>query len=148
MRQVLTARSVLRWMPAGTWYVADRNNDRITIGVPQQVTGGGSGFNAAIGAVVAGSANPNGNDATVWFEYGPDTTYGNQTAPQDIGSGNGFVSVTGTLTNVPLTAPGTTAWHSTGAGTFYGADRTLNDPGYTVSDAVVTADLGDVERER
>ncbi|MGV3664451.1 MAG: choice-of-anchor tandem repeat GloVer-containing protein [Prosthecobacter sp.] len=40
-----------------------------------------------------GLINPGGLPASYWFEYGPDTTYGSQTEPQDAGSGSSNVLV-------------------------------------------------------
>jgi len=123
----------------GNLYVADYGNYRISIGMPQQITGGASGFNAAVGAVVSGSANPHGLPATVRFGYGADTNYGSFTPPQAIGSGTSLVSLTGTLTGLSLSGP----CHyrlvfANSEGTFCGADRILNVPGYTVNEATVT----------
>jgi len=125
---------------AGNVYVADTLNNRITIGLPQQVTGSTSSFNSTVGAVVSGSANPNGNAATVWFDYGPTNSYGYTTGSQTIGSGSNFVSVISTLTGPTLGVP----WHyclafTSSAGIFYGADQTINAPGYTVNPAVVAS---------
>jgi hypothetical protein len=124
---------------SGNIYVSDSNNDYISIGVPQQVTGNVVAISATA-AVVSGSANPNGNDATVWFDYGTDTTYGSQSAAQDIGTGTGFVAVTGTLAGL---TPGTTYHYrldfNNSLGTFYGNDQVfLAGPGFTVSAAAVT----------
>jgi hypothetical protein len=47
-------------------------------------------FASAVGPTVAtlhGVANPGGNSATAWFEYGFTTNYGNVTPPQALGNG-------------------------------------------------------------
>jgi 2',3'-cyclic-nucleotide 2'-phosphodiesterase (5'-nucleotidase family) len=49
------------------------------------------------GATLGGSFNPYGVQTSIHFEYGTDTNYGNSTATQDIGSGNGIVNF-----NTPL----------------------------------------------
>ena len=39
-----------------------------------------------------GIANPNGCTTTAWFQWGTNTSYGNETSHQDIGSGSNSVS--------------------------------------------------------
>jgi hypothetical protein len=122
----------------GGVYVADTGNERISNGKPQQVTGAAGGFNAVTGPVVNGAANPNGNAAAVWFDYGTDIDYGSQTPPLALGSGTNFVSVSGTLSGVTLNAIYHYRLAFTGsAGAFYGEDRILDAPGYLAGAAVV-----------
>ncbi len=80
----------------------------------------------ATAATLTGTANPNGEDTQVWFEYGTDTTYGSRTASQDIGSGMNGVTVSGTLAGL---LPDTT-YHfrldaTNGVGVALGNDLTL-----------------------
>jgi len=53
-------------------------------------------------ATFNGTVNPNGTEATFWFEWGSihDENYGNHTAPQSIGSGTTNVPVSATLSNL------------------------------------------------
>ena len=44
-------------------------------------------------AILNGTVNPNGSETTIYFEWGTDTSYGNSTTPQSIGSGTDDVSV-------------------------------------------------------
>jgi hypothetical protein len=52
------------------------------------------------GATLRGTANPNGDPTTVYFEYGTDITYGNTTASQDIGGGANAVNFNIAVTNL------------------------------------------------
>src|SRR5206468_58290 len=49
------------------------------------------------GATLKGSANPNGSDAGVYFQWGLSDTYGNVTAVQTIGAGVSNVAVSSQL---------------------------------------------------
>ncbi|MEO6191617.1 MAG: DNRLRE domain-containing protein [Thermoanaerobaculia bacterium] len=51
-------------------------------------------------ARLVGSVNPNGFSTTVWFAWGTDTTLGNSTPSQNVGSGNSSVSFAATLNNL------------------------------------------------
>jgi hypothetical protein len=71
-----------------------------------------------------GSVNPNGTTATIYFEYGPSTNYGNTTASANIGTvaGNYGIVITGLSPN--------TSYHSrivaqTSGGTAYANDMTF-----------------------
>jgi len=107
---------------------------------PPAITESPSGY-SEVGAILSGSANPLGDAATVWFEWGTDTTYVNQTASQAIGSGTNYVAV-----NVPVTGltVGDTYHYNlvyvTASGTSYGGDQSfvaISVPSYTVNDSVV-----------
>jgi hypothetical protein len=93
------------------------------------------------GAILSGSANPQGAATSVWFEWGTDTTYGNQTASQALGSGTNYIGVSGTLTGLTL---GDTYHYNlvyvSASGTYYGGDKSfvaINAPTYTVNTAVI-----------
>jgi hypothetical protein len=77
-------------------------------------------------AQLAGGVYPNGADTKYWWEYGTTTSYGQQTAAADIGSGAAPVSVADQLTGLD---PGTTYHYRLVAqnsyGTEYGYDFTL-----------------------
>jgi hypothetical protein len=45
-------------------------------------------------AVLSGSVNPNGSDSSYYFQYGPTSAYGGQTAIADAGAGTHTVAVT------------------------------------------------------
>jgi uncharacterized repeat protein (TIGR03803 family) len=93
-------------------------------------------------AILTGSANPGGNDTSVYFEYGPTSSYGSQTPTKNIGSGTSPASVSNTITGLPL---GTT-YHfqmvaTNAVRTTYGRDQALQvGPSYFgLKNAVVTA---------
>ena len=77
---------------------------------------------------LTGVVNPQGADATYYFEYGPDTNYGTQIpiTPADAGSGNSPVAVSIQLTNLD---PNTTYHYqllaSVGGGSLAGGDETV-----------------------
>jgi hypothetical protein len=77
-------------------------------------------------ASVTALLNPNNEDTTYHFEYGPTTAYGTTVASADIGSGYGDVNVGASLTGL---APGSTYHYrvvaSNPTGTTYGADQTF-----------------------
>jgi hypothetical protein len=83
---------------------------------------------------VSGTALPNGADTSVYFEYGPTTSFGYTTAAQDVGSGSVTVPVSATLTNL---APNTTYYYRVVAtnayGTGYGATRSVTTSGGTAT---------------
>jgi hypothetical protein len=97
------------------------------------VTTGGPGIGGAYAlhtyansALLAGGVYPNGLDTTYWWEYGTDTSYGQTTGSQDIGSEATLASVQDI---VPSLQPGTT-YHlrlvaHNADGTAYGNDFTL-----------------------
>jgi hypothetical protein len=87
--------------------------------------------NAATGetpytATLSGSVNPNGLDATVYFQYGPTNAYGMQTASVDAGTNSLAATISATLTGL---SPNTTYHYSIVAenstGTSMGADQTF-----------------------
>jgi hypothetical protein len=94
-----------------------------------------------VGAILSGSANPLGQAVSAWFEWGTDTTYGNQTASQAIGSGTNYVAVTAPVTG--LTVGDTyhcNLVYVTASGTSYGGDQSfvaINVPSYTVNNAEI-----------
>src|ERR1043165_5888206 len=51
-------------------------------------------------ATAKGSANPNGQATTAYFQWGTTTSYGHSTASQSIGSGNTAVSLSTSLTGL------------------------------------------------
>jgi phosphodiesterase/alkaline phosphatase D-like protein len=51
-------------------------------------------------ATVHGSVNPNGSDASYWFEYGTDTNLGNVTSFQGTNNGNSSMSVSASLSGL------------------------------------------------
>ena len=79
-------------------------------------------------ALVAG-VYPNGFDTTYWWEYGPTTSYGQTTAPTDVGEGSAPVPISATLAGL---SAGTTYHYrlvaQNQAGTTYGYDYTLSTP--------------------
>lgn len=88
-------------------------------------------------ATLNGTLNPNGS-STVWFEYGPTTSYGSTTPVQNI-SGAGIVAVQADVTGLT----GNAGYHvrmvaSNAAGTVPGTDvafTTAPDPPFTITGA-------------
>src|SRR5690348_4410048 len=82
------------------------------------------------GATLNGSVNPNGQQTSYAFQWGPTAGYGHETALTSAGSGNGTSSVSATLSGL---ASGTT-YHFriiaiSGAGTSVGADQSFTTTG-------------------
>ena len=57
------------------------------------------------GAILNGSANPNGAAASAFFQYGTTTNYGQETPAQTLGSGTANVAVTASLSGLANTTP-------------------------------------------
>src|SRR5581483_9605436 len=73
-----------------------------------------------------GTVNPDGQATSYYFEYGPTSNYGFETAPQNAGSANTAASVTADLTGLPSS----TDYHYrlvavNAGGTGLGADQTF-----------------------
>ncbi|WP_395736525.1 choice-of-anchor tandem repeat GloVer-containing protein [Prosthecobacter sp.] len=125
--------------PQGTFYSADQTF--ATTGAPQVITG--SFPNAAqTGFSLDGVVNPLGTATTYYFEYGEDTSYGEQTTVQNAGSGIAALPVSVTVNDL---LPGTT-YHvrlvaANSFGISYGDDQIIKTP-----DAFTTT-LGDEEME-
>ena len=77
-------------------------------------------------ATLAATVTPNGAATTVFFEYGPTSSYGTTTAGQSIGSGSSPINVSANLTAL---TPGTTyhyrVYATNAAGNTFGADATF-----------------------
>lgn len=56
-------------------------------GAPKATTGGAREVSYA-SATLAGTVNPNGNNTSYYFQYGPTKAYGSQTSIADAGAGN------------------------------------------------------------
>jgi hypothetical protein len=98
------------------------------IGGPSYGDGVGNTYTSGVGATSAslsGGVYPNGVDTSYFWQYGPTTAYGAQTATVDIGGGQAPVQVPGALSGL---APGTTYHYRLVAqnidGTAYGYDST------------------------
>jgi hypothetical protein len=90
---------------------------------------GGAGYVQSVdagSAALSGGVYPNGLDTAIWWQYGPSATYGEATAPVEIGSGTAIVPVAGGLIGL---MPSTTYHYRlvahNGRGTSYGYDYTL-----------------------
>jgi len=84
------------------------------------------------GATLNGSVNPNGTATTYFFEYGPTTSYGTNTAEVSAGSGTTVVEVSKAIAGLEAG----TRYHyrivaSNGGGTTKGEDQTFV-PGWTL----------------
>ncbi|MSU58712.1 MAG: hypothetical protein EXS35_11140 [Pedosphaera sp.] len=77
-------------------------------------------------AVLNASVNPNNLPTTAWFDWGPTTSYGNSTAPQNLGSGGGGLSFSAGLNGLPFAAPHHFRIHATNSlGVTLGADQSF-----------------------
>ena len=77
-------------------------------------------------AVLTGSVNPNGKDASYYFQYGPTRAYGGQTAIADAGAGTHAVPVRLPVTGLqPLTVYHYRLVAVNAAGPSIGADNTF-----------------------
>jgi hypothetical protein len=99
------------------------------IGGPSIGSGSNNTFTQAttsINATLAGGIYPNALATSWWVEYGTTTSYGQHTAPADLGSGQTPVALSSTITGL---MPGTTYHYrlvaQNSAGTTYGYDYTL-----------------------
>lgn len=102
--------------------------------------GFGSSFVGGAGSTLSESYNPNGLASSVYFVYGLDTSYGNQTATQNFRAGSAPVTV---LANLNALQPGTTYHYQmvvvTANGTFTSADASFT----TLPQAPVVVVSGD-----
>ncbi len=79
-----------------------------------------------------GRIYPNGNRTSAWFEWGRDTTYGNETPAQDVGSGNSMVLLEALLEGlIPNTVYHYRAVARNSAETAHGIDQTGLTSGVT-----------------
>jgi hypothetical protein len=102
----------------------------------------GVGYNAA---TLTGTVNPNGANASYYFQYGPTKAYGSQTAIADAGAGTHAVKVaTAVVGLLPLTIYHyrTVAVNSTGA--TLGADHTLMTTRVPLSLAILASPAPDL----
>jgi hypothetical protein len=94
-------------------------------------------------ATLSGTVNPNGQSTTYFFEYGTTTSYGTQTGPAGVGSGNTPVGVHQAIFGL---APNTTYHYrlvaTNSAGPTNGADQTLTTPSTTPSQVAVLGHEG------
>ena len=75
-------------------------------------------------AVLNGIVNPNALSTTAYFEWGLNTSYGNSTAVQDIGSGVADVGITATITGLSIdTTYNYRVVAANSLGTTYGANQ-------------------------
>jgi hypothetical protein len=94
-------------------------------GQPTVSTGGAREVGYAT-AVLTGSVNPNGKDASYYFQYGPTRAYGGQTAIADAGAGVHAVNVRLPVAGLqPLTVYHYRLVAVNGAGPSIGSDETF-----------------------
>jgi hypothetical protein len=94
-------------------------------------------------ATLSGTVNPQGQSTTYHFDYGTTTSYGTQTSPTGVGSGNTPVGVHQAVFGL---TPGTTYHYrlvaTNAAGTTNGADQTFTTPTSTPSQVAVLGHEG------
>lgn len=103
--------------------------------VPQPTVTTDSGISTnGNSATLSATVNPNGIDATVYFECGTGTSYNISTAHQSIGDGTSNINVTANITNLlPNTAYHCRAVVVNPYGTFYGNDVSFTTPPITLT---------------
>ncbi len=93
-----------------------------TIAFPTATTDSATNITAN-SATLNATVNPNGSETTVYFEWGIDTSYGNSTPAQSIGSGTDDVSITADITGLsPSTIYHYRVVATNAGGTSYGDD--------------------------
>ena len=142
---------------AGEVYLADTNNNRVSIGTPRAPLAETLAATAVstTSATLNGTVNPNGNTATAQFEYGPDTNYGATIplvlTPNDDLAEHPFHSTLSGL--IPATTYHYRIVSSNSAGTTAGQDATFTTPnqaeitveqpaGVPLGDGTSTVDIG------
>ncbi len=93
---------------------------------------------ASFSAILNGSLNPRGSTTTVFFQYGPTTSYGSST-PVHTQTGNNFRAVSANISGLSAS----TIYHfrivaTNSAGTRYGSDRTFTTLSATGPPVVTT----------
>ena len=108
---------------AGTRHGSDRTFTTLTATGPPVVTTNLATLIAGFSATLNGSVNPHGLTTTVYFQYGPTTSYGS-TAPVQPQTGNTFRNISANIGGLGAS----TTYHFrivaiNSAGTRYGSDR-------------------------
>jgi hypothetical protein len=94
-------------------------------GAPKASTGSAREVSYAT-ATLAGTVNPNGNDTSYYFQYGPTKAYGSQTSIADAGAGTSSSSVRLAIGGLqPITVYHYRLVAVNGSGVATGDDRTL-----------------------
>ena len=111
---------------AGTIYGIDQTFDTTANLLPVTFTAPATAITLT-GATLNASAIPNGSSASVYFEYGLNTSYGQTTAPSSIGSGLSAVPVQTAVTGLSAhTTYHFRAVSTNGIGSTRGADMTFS----------------------
>jgi len=122
----------------GTTYGADQTFTTRSATGPPVVTSNPATLLASFSATLNGSLDPHGLTTSVYFEYGPTTSYGLTTAPQSQ-SGNTYRNISANISGLSVS----TTYHfrivaSNTAGTTYGAARIFTTLSATGRPAVIT----------
>jgi len=108
-------------------------------GAPKANTGNARDVGYA-SATLAGSVNPNGNNTSYYFQYGPTKAYGSQTGIADAGSGSGAVNARLQITGLqPITIYHYRLVAVNSAGVSLGDDRTLKTTRIPLSLAILAS---------
>jgi multidrug efflux pump subunit AcrA (membrane-fusion protein) len=103
---------------------------------PVAVTGSASGATTST-ATLSGTVNPESNDTTYYFEYGPTKTFGSTTATIDAGAGASASQVSALLTGL---RPGTTYAYDLVASNAFGIARGVS--GFFTTSTATSASTG------
>jgi hypothetical protein len=108
-------------------------------GAPKATTGTARNVSYA-SAVLAGAVNPNGNNTSYYFQYGPTKAYGSQTGISDAGSGTSANNVRLSIAGLqPITIYHYRLVAVNSAGVSLGSDRTLKTEKVPLSLAILAA---------
>lgn len=108
-------------------------------GAPKANTGNAREVSYA-SATLAGSVNPNGNNTSYYFQYGPTKAYGLQTGISDAGSGSGAKSVRLQVTGLqPITIYHYRLVAVNSAGVSLGSDNTFKTEKVPLSLAILAS---------
>jgi N-acetylneuraminic acid mutarotase len=123
---------------AGTTHGNDRTFTTLSPTGPPVVTTNLATLIAGFSATLNGSVNPHGLTTTVYFQYGPTTSYGS-TAPVQTQTGNTFRNISRNISGLSAS----TTYHFqivaiNSAGTRYGSDRRFTTLSATGSPVVTT----------
>jgi alpha-tubulin suppressor-like RCC1 family protein len=101
--------------------------------------------NSTTNAIIAGMVVPNGEPTIAWFEWSPDGSFDQTTAPTNLGNGNSVIRITSTI--VGLGAEGSCRFRlvaSNASGTVYGNEQRFKSTRKVLATPVVIPSLSPV----
>ncbi len=122
LNQIPAQKQVLPWLDINANYDLSATATLLKVAAPTVMTLPATDITHKA-AILNAQINPNDLPTTAWFEWGPDQSYGNNTTPQNIGSGTSTVPFSSLITG--LSPSGTYHFRAAAAnvgGTAYGED--------------------------